>query len=110
MRKKKWTDIGMARGHRLGERYEDSCINHAVKEEKMETKTRKERAASHIFDETLFAMPDKHIVDPSSKFLLTAFHELAFIDDGVIFEEERTTRNFKYVQRHKTRPLTISNG
>lgn len=43
--------------------------------------------------------------NPSSKFLLTAFHGLASIDDGEIFdEEEETAQNFKYARRHKTGP------
>lgn len=38
------------------------------KEEKiMETKTRKKRAARSIFDERLFAIPDKRIVDATRR-------------------------------------------
>lgn len=44
------------------------------------------------------------------KFLLTAFHGLASIDDGEIFDkEEETAQNFKYARRHKTGPLMILN-
>jgi len=50
--------------------------------------------------------------NPSSKFLLTAFHRLAAIDDGEIFDEveKKEEENFKYAWRHKTGPLMILNA
>lgn len=92
---------------------EDSCINH-VNKKKAETKTRKKRAVFSTFNERLFAILDKPIVDPSCiEILIDCISWASRVRrrrSNIWRRAGETTRNFKYVQWHKTRPLTISNA
>lgn len=86
--------IRVARGQTVADRY--PCmkrIGAPWKKKRTEIETERRWAASSIFDERLFAIPNKRIVDAirrrNSYWL--HFTSLASTDDGEIFDEEEET-------------------